>query len=237
MRRSEGTSPLTVAVLASAYCAGIITVAVICCDDVLLPGETEHTSASPLLDGGGSSVLSDIAFVFSEDIEHIVGVTASVYIDGANRPLEDVRLYRTEGVLVVETRAETNQTFLVHFYFLDSNGEVVKEYLANLVPDLSLITYHDQHFADDYQSPKHGLPEELQATVGETVEISLENENRLWVGGRFVDLWRVIHLPADSSASANCDLVEIPLGQHFKAVGVASDGISGDTVSLEVLPQ
>jgi hypothetical protein len=241
MKRSD-TSPLSIAAIAFAYMAGVITVAVLCCDDVILPGEIPYANASPLppasesdMDGGRETpVLSGIAFVFYEEIEDIAGVTSSVHVGDSELVLENTRLYRVDGALVVETQAETDKDFRPHFYFLNRENEVVKEYRAYLTPNRSLITYYDLHFGQDEQLPYHNLPQEFQAAVGENT-LTLESENRLWVDDRFVDLWQVVHLPDGSQASAsNCNLVEID--QPSKLVGVTSDGTSGETVTLEVLP-
>jgi len=235
MKRSKGASPVGIAALVTAYFAGIITVAVLCCDDWRQVADAINPPASAsAMDGGEQAPadLSSLAFVF-DDIDEIASMTASVHIDADEEILEGFRLYKTGGVMVVEVQAEMNRNFRPHFYFLNRKDEVVEEYRANVFVNRSLITYHSQTFGVDEQFPYHAQPEEIQANVGETT-FTLEHKSRLWVEGQFLDMWQVVHLPADSQASAsNCTLTEI--GQP-STVGIISDGTSGETVSLEVLP-
>ncbi len=227
------------AVCVASYLAGVVTVAVLCCETDTVWYETiDHAHAASASDGGEEQppVLSDLAFVFYENIEDIAGVTASVHIGASEETLEHVRLYRTDEALVVETQAEFNANFRPHFYFLNRKKEVVKQYLGNVFVDHSLMTYNYQRFGENEQTPYYSQPDEIQVDVGETAEITLETKNRFWVDGRFVDLWQVVHLPTEAqpSASGNCKLLNLNLPS--KSVGIISDGASGETVTLEVLP-
>lgn len=235
MKRSTGTSPITAIALISAYFGGILTVAVICCDDVLLPGETEHISASPPFDAGGvgSSDSSLLAFVFEEETEGITGLISSVHQGASEVPLDGAELYRAGNVLVVEVSAERGQVFQPHFYFLNRDGEVVKEYWVYLSVDRSLLTYDEQQFGNYLKPIYHNQPTEIEAEVGDCFEIPLEQKSRIWFNGEFHDLWQVVRLPSGSHAASPSKLVEVD--QPF-VVGIAG-GIEGETVSLEVLSQ
>lgn len=235
MRHSEGASPLTVAVVLSAYLGGIITVAVISCDDVWLPGETEYTNASPSFDGGSdkSPDLSVLAFVFLSNTEGIVDVAASVYEDGKEVKLNGVSLYRMGNTLVVEVKAEMRMGLLPHFRFLNHNGEVVKEYLAYVYVDQSLITCNKEVFSEDFQFAYYNQLDEIEAEIGDCFDITLENENRVWVNGAFHTLWKVVRLPAGSYIASPAKLVEV---DQPSIVGIAG-GIKGETVSLEVFSE
>jgi hypothetical protein len=235
--KSSGIFPKSIICVAS-YLLGIVTVAVLCCDDWRQVADAINLPASASeMDGGEEQLpVARLAFVFPKGIDGIAGVTASVYTDDAEYPL-DVRLYRAEGLLVVETQANLGQVFIPHFYFLDSNGEKVKEYLAQLVPDQSLITYPGQDFSGDLQYPRHYQPAEIQLNAGENTDVSLETENRIWVGDRFVNLWQVVSLSSGSAQASSPDCTLIDLGQGQPSlVGISSDGKSGDVISLEVLP-
>lgn len=237
MNFRNGTFPKSTVCVAS-YLAGVVTVAVLCCETDTAWYETiDHASAVSASDGGEeqSPVLSNLAFVFYKT-EGIAGVTASVAKGGSEETLGNFRLYRTDGALVVETQAELDRNFRPRFYFLNREGKVVEQYRANVFVDHSLMTFDYQRFGENEQTPYYSQPDEIQVDVGETAEITLEAKNRFWVDGQFVDLWQIVHLPTEAqpSASGNCKLLNLNLPS--KSVGIISDGTPGETVSLEVLP-
>jgi hypothetical protein len=234
--RHKGTLPLK-GVIFGAYLAGIATVMVLCCDNDsgwrAISKTVNETAYASTFDGGAPDDLSVVSFVF-DDTEDITGMASSAHEGVSEVKIENASLYRKSGVMVVEVRAKKNEVFRPHFYFLNRKGEVIEEYRANLFVDRSLITYPDQSFGNDEQFPYHNQPEEIQAEVGDKLQIPLETENRLWVNGQFRDLWQVVKLPAGSRALSSSRLVNIaqPL-----AVGIAADeNISGDVVTLEVQP-
>lgn len=235
MKCSKGVSPLRAIVILSAYLGGIITVAILSCDDVFLAGETDYANASFLPDGGEQLPdLSVLAFVFEEGTEEITGVTASVHEGSSEVILNEVKLYRISGaILVVEVKAKINRSIRPHFYFLNREGEVVQEYRVHTYVDQSLITYTKQSFGEKEEPLYHDQPAEIKAEIGDTPPILLKNKRQMWVNGKFHDLWRVVKLPPDSYATSPSDLVN---SDQPSIVGIAG-GTEGDIVSLEVLSE
>ena len=233
--KGSSTSPITVAVIVSAYLGGIVTVAVLSCDDWRSIADVINTTSfASSSDGGGeqSSDLSVLAFVFEEETEEVVGVTASVHEGSAEVILNGVKLYRTdETTLVVEVETEIYRNIRPHFYFLNREGEVVQEYRASAYVDQYLITFDEQSFGEMENGLDHDQPDEIDAEVGDCIQIPLENKRRMWVNGKFHTLWRVVNLPSDSYVASPSNLVN---SDQPSIVGIA-DGASGEIITLEVL--
>ena len=159
-----------------------------------LPEVGEAQAAS--FDSGVTTSIpqSHVAFVFREGIQDIVEVLATFHIQGVEEPLS-AKMHVVGDELVVAMTVPLGKAFRPHFRFLSRSGETVAEYRAMVNPDRHLITFNDQPFGTDEQFPYHALPSEVELEVDGAVHLSLEDEYRLWVGDRFLNLRGVVYLP------------------------------------------